>query len=190
MSLRHEATRRRIIEVAWRQVRRRGLASLSLRELSGELGMRAPSLYTYFASKSEIYDSMFEEGWLTCIERLGRLAPTDDVGHSLRIMAEGFISFACDDPTRYQLMCQRVVPGFVPTGDAYAVSVRFMTQTVEYFAQMGITDQRDVDLWIAMITGLIDQQMSNDPGGDRWLRLVDDAAEMYLAHTQRGAHAQ
>lgn len=32
------------------------------------------------------------------------------------------------------------------------------------------------------MTGLVDQQISNDPGGDRWTRLIDDVVAMFLAH--------
>jgi hypothetical protein len=32
------------------------------------------------------------------------------------------------------------------------------------------------------MTGLVDQQISNDPGGDRWIRLIDDVVAMFLAH--------
>ena len=40
-------------------------------------------------------------------------------------------------------------------------------------ATAGIDDGRQVDIWTAVLTGLTSQQMANDPGGDRWLRLVD-----------------
>ncbi|MEP6649977.1 MAG: hypothetical protein ABJA74_08695 [Lapillicoccus sp.] len=30
------------------------------------------------------------------------------------------------------------------------------------------------------MTGLASQQVSNDPGGDRWTRLVDDAIDLLL----------
>jgi hypothetical protein len=53
-----------------------------------------------------------------------------------------------------------------------------------------------MDLLTAIGTGLIDQQLSNDPGGDRWLRLIDEAAEMFVTHQanrrrteQRSAHS-
>ena len=42
-------------------------------------------------------------------------------------------------------------------------------------------DPRYLDLWTALTTGLVDQQISNDPGGDRWIRLIDDAVAMFLA---------
>ena len=32
------------------------------------------------------------------------------------------------------------------------------------------------------VTGLVDQQISNDPGGDRWRRLIPDAMQMFTNH--------
>ena len=58
---------------------------------------------------------------------------------------------------------------------------------------MGFTDPAVLDLLTAIGTGLTDQQISNDPGGDRWIRLVDEAMEMFFAHvsnrkkTKKGA---
>ena len=39
-------------------------------------------------------------------------------------------------------------------------------------------------MWTALTTGLVDQQISNDPGGDRWTRLIDDLVTMFLAYCQ------
>jgi hypothetical protein len=39
-------------------------------------------------------------------------------------------------------------------------------------------------MWTALTTGLVDQQISNDPGGDRWARLIDDFVTMFLAYCQ------
>ena len=33
-----------------------------------------------------------------------------------------------------------------------------------------------------MLTGLTSQQISNDPGGDRWSGLVDESVDMFLDH--------
>ena len=62
-SRRHEATRREILDAAWAQAEELGIAAISLREVAAAVGMRAPSLYTYFASKDAIYDAMFAEGY-------------------------------------------------------------------------------------------------------------------------------
>jgi hypothetical protein len=39
-------------------------------------------------------------------------------------------------------------------------------------------------MWTALVTGLVDQQVSNEPGGDRWVRLIDESVTMFLAHCQ------
>ena len=51
--------------------------------------------------------------------------------------------------------------------------------------------QRALPLWrlledeagerLLVTTGLVDQQISNDPGGTRWKRLIDDAVDMFFA---------
>ena len=54
----------------------------------------------------------------------------------------------------------------------------------------GLTEPGDIDLFTALGTGLTDQQISNDPGGDRWIRLIDDAVDMLVDHIEkRAAHA-
>jgi hypothetical protein len=41
---------------------------------------------------------------------------------------------------------------------------------------------RHVDLWTALFTGLVSQQVANDPGGERWTRLIEESTDMYLDH--------
>jgi hypothetical protein len=36
-----------------------------------------------------------------------------------------------------------------------------------------------------MVAGLIDAQMSNDPGGNRWVRHLDRLTDMYLDDAKR-----
>ena len=55
-----------------------------------------------------------------------------------------------------------------------------LEQGADEYAAMGITDPDALDLSTALLTGLTSQQIANDPGGDRWERLVDRAAEMLL----------
>ena len=44
---------------------------------------------------------------------------------------------------------------------------------------MGIIHDEDVDLYTALVGGLLDAQFANDPGGNRWARLVDRAVDMF-----------
>lgn len=176
---RRAETRGEILAAAWDLCREHGLAGLSLRELASRVGMRAPSLYSYFGSKDDIYDAMFAQGQ----QALLAAEPADPVPARSRAWmkaeAEAFFSFCVADPVRYQLMFQRVVPGFVPSAGSYALAVRVLDSHEARMAQVGITDRGLLDLWTAMLSGLTSQQIANDPGGDRWARLLDDAVELF-----------
>jgi len=50
----------------------------------------------------------------------------------------------------------------------------------------GVTTGRARDTWTALIAGFAAQQNANEPGGQRWVRLVNDAIDMFLAHHQPG----
>ena len=182
---RHVATRAEILEAAWQMVRSEGLAGLSLRDLAHEVGMRAPSLYSYFDSKNAIYDAMFAQGAREYVEREAAVARTGDALHDLKAVGHFFLTFCTEDPSRYQLLFQRTIPGFEPSPESFAVSVEGLEAMRVRLEDIGITDPRALDLLTAIGTGLTDQQISNDPGGDRWVRLVDEAMEMFFAHTTR-----
>ena len=74
---RRAATRVEILEAAWELAGEQGLAEFTLRDLAERVGMRAPSLYSHFASKHAIYDAMFGQAW-SDFERvaLGRVCST------------------------------------------------------------------------------------------------------------------
>ncbi len=179
---RREATRAEIVEAAWALVRVDGLAALSLRDLAGRVGMQAPSLYSYFASKNDIFDAMYAEGAHAFVRGEGALVWTGDPLSDLKTIGRFFVEFSTDDPVRYQLLFQRTIPGFEPSAESFAISVASLTAMQERFASIGLTDDRSVDLFTALGTGLTDQQISNDPGGDRWTRLIDEATEMFFNH--------
>lgn len=178
---RREATRREILAAAWAVARERGLAQLTLREVALRVGMRAPSLYTHFASKNAIYDAMFADAWT---EYLG-VARSEDVARessarsALKVYAGSFFEFAVADLARHQLMNQRTIPGFVPSPEAYGPAVEVLDLFRARIAGFGITSAEDVDLCTALIGGLVDAQLANDPGGNRWGRLVDRAIDMF-----------
>jgi len=179
---RREATKAEIVEAAWSLVRVNGLAALSLRDLAGRVGMQAPSLYSYFASKNDIFDAMYAEGAREYVCQEHALVWTGDPLTDLKTLSRFFVAFCTDDPVRYQLLFQRPIPGFEPSPESFAISVESLAETQKRFASIGLDDERAIDLLTALGTGLTDQQISNDPGGDRWTRLVDEAVEMFFHH--------
>lgn len=179
---RREATRREIIDAAWEVAREQGLAQLTLRDVAARVGMKAPSLYSHVDSKNAIYDAMFAQAWTECLDIMLALdegRPSDARG-TVRMYARAYFDFCVSDLARFQLMNQRTIPGFEPSPEAYAPAVLVLDGLRQRFAAIGITDREDIDLYVAVVGGMADAQLANDPGGDRWARLFDRAIDMYL----------
>jgi AcrR family transcriptional regulator len=179
---RREATRVEILEAARQLMREHGVAGLSLRDLGQNVGMRAQSLYSYFDSKDALYDALFAEGFRQYLDVRRAVPPTGDPRADFRAVCRAYFDFCLEDPARYQLLFQRTIPGFEPSPESYAPSVEGLELTRQLLVEAGGDDPADLDLYTALMTGLIDQQISNDPGGDRWYRLLDDALDMLFGH--------
>ena len=82
-------------------------------------------------------------------------------------------------------MFTRTIPGFEPSPDAYLPSVETMNHTIARFSRFGVTDPAAIDLWTGIVAGLASQQTANDPGGDRWIRLGDEAVDMFFDHLEK-----
>jgi len=184
---RHEATKAEILEAAWGIARAEGLAAVSLRDIARRVGMRPPSLYSYFDSKNAIYDAMYAQGCQQFVDAEPWDEMNGDALHDLGCIVHYFVRFCAADPARYQLLFQRTIPGFEPSPDSFAISQASLARLGEQLERCGITDGRAVDLFTALGTGLADQQISNDPDGDRWIRLIDEAVEMFFDHMAKTA---
>jgi AcrR family transcriptional regulator len=169
-----------VLAAAWELVREGGPASLSLRELAKRAGITTPTVYAYFESKNAIFDAMFAEAAQSFVELKAGLPPTDDPRQDLLTEAEAFVQFCVSDVPRYQLLFQHSVPGFTPSPESYELAVGALEVTRELLARNGVHDPRHLDIWTAVTVGLVDQQVSNDPGGDRWSRLIDEVTQMFL----------
>src|SRR5581483_871934 len=88
---RREATKAEILDAAWDLVRAEGLAALNLRDLAAKVGMRPPSLYSYFDSKHAIYDAMFLQGNLDLLDRYAAMPEPNDPSEILRASARLFV---------------------------------------------------------------------------------------------------
>ena len=181
---RRRSARDAIVDAAWDLVRDEGLAALSLRDLAKRAGITTPTIYAYLDSKNAIYDAMFGRAATEFADRMTEPYDSEDPREVLAGGVRRFVDFCTSDVARYQLLFQRTIPGFEPSAEAFAPAVRALDAVRERLALNGVTDARHVDMWTALTTGLVDQQISNDPGGDRWARLVDDLVTMFLAYCQ------
>ncbi len=180
---RREAARARILETAWTLARENGLSGLSLRDVARNLGMAAPSLYSYFPSKDALYDAMFAQGYRELLD-LGPLEATD-LREALAVSARRFAEFCVADPTRYQLLFQRTIPGFEPSAESYDYAKQAYAVMAEPLRRHGVKDQADHDLITGVFVGLVAQQLANEPTTTRWLDLIDRAVDMLVDHLQR-----
>jgi AcrR family transcriptional regulator len=178
---RREVARSEILSAAWDAARENGLAAITLRDVAARVGMQAPSLYSYFDSKHAIYDAMFGQAWSEYdeIEKELEERLPESPRAALKVGSRAFFEFCVTDPARHQLMNLRLIPNFTPSPESYAPSVRVFERLRRQLSEFGVTEDADVDLMTAVIAGLIDQQLANDPGGDRWGRLLDRAMDMY-----------
>jgi AcrR family transcriptional regulator len=183
---RRTAVRDDILAAAWDLAERDGVAAFSLRDLAAQVGMRAPSLYGYFPGKPAIYDAMFAQGYAALDAAMAEV-PVDagDPAGTLAAGTRRFLAFCQASPARYQLLFSRAVPGWEPSPEAYAGSQASMAATRELLAALGVVADDAVDLWLSVSAGLAAQQLANDPTGDRWVRLVDEAAQMFMQHHEQ-----
>jgi AcrR family transcriptional regulator len=177
---RREAAQGEILRVAGGLAREQGLSGWTLRDLARRLGMAAPSLYSYFESKDALHDAMFAEGYREMLKL--EIRKGHDLRGQLGLGSHAFVRFCLEDPVRYQLLFQRTIPGFTPSDDSWALARAAYDRVMSPLAEFGLVDQPDLDLVTAVVSGLVDQQLSNDPGGDRWVKLLDSAMDMLAAY--------
>ena len=176
-----------ILVAAWQLAREHGISGVSLHALAREVGMRQPSLYEYFDSKHALYDAMFAQGNRQLIERLDAIEVPADPRAALKKVLRTFIDFALEEPARCELLFERHVPGFTPSPGSYGLASEALGRVVAVMREAGVTDQGDIDCLVAVSAGLMEAQLANDPGGDRWVRHLDRMIDLHLddAHQRR-----
>jgi AcrR family transcriptional regulator len=178
---RRAATRREIVDAAWAVAHEAGLTGLTLRLVAERVGMQAPSLYTHFASKNAIYDAMFADAWRVYLDHIETSTPRlpSDPRRRLLYIARNYAEFATADLPRHLIMDVRSIPDFAPSNASYALAIECFERMRHELAQIGVTRDADIDMYTALIAGVVSQQHANDPGGDRWLRLLPRVVDMY-----------
>ena len=176
---RHDETRDEILALAVVIMGEEGVAGLSLGEVARRLGVRTPSLYTYFESKNALYDELFRRGWQACLDAVAAhrdmLGPattgTDPITRAIELDGT-FVRWALENPELSHLMITRPVPAWQPSPQAFAPSVALLTMLgddLRAFRDLGLLsptvdlDELSQNLANAA-TGVIVRQLSNEPG--------------------------
>ena len=177
---RRQSTIDDVVVAALELVHEQGLAGLSMRDLGQRVGLHASSIYQYFPSKLDIYDALFAHGHRQLHAFMADLDRDGDPVAVFRTGSAMFTAFCTEDPVRYQLLFQRTIPGFEPSAASMALAWQSYQDMAGALAVLGVVDGNDVDLWTALQMGLTDQQIANDPGGQRWSSQLDRAIDMFL----------
>jgi AcrR family transcriptional regulator len=189
----HAQMREDILAIAREMMQSDGVAALSFNAIAHRLGIKPPSLYTYFESKRAIYDELFRRGYEAFGRRMAAsVDPARGLAANLERGIETYMAFALENPDLFQLMFQRPVPSFVPSERSMAVSLSVLRQGREDLQrvieagglEIGLSLDRAGDLIIALTHGLTELQLANNPekpvGEGRYGRLVQDAVQLFV----------
>lgn len=193
-----EETIEKILSIAREEMQAEGVAALSLGTIARRLGMRTPSLYTYFDSKHAIYDALFRRGFLEFGRRMDERPYQDGtLRQNLESVMTTYMRFAQENQDLYQLMFQRPVPGFVPSEESMAVSLGQLDAAKAQFSQLleredmtlNIPFEEARDLVIAFEHGLTELHLANNPelpvGEGRFGQLIPQAVQILLDAWQK-----
>jgi len=179
-----------ILEAAWEIADAEGIGAVALSEVARRVGMRAPSLYNYFPSKSAIVDAMFHQGAEEF--RTTMTEPFDARGRQamVRALAFRFLDFALARPARFELLFHRPVPGFFPTEAAYTPALEADAVVSERLVEAGLGDPTVQAYCRASITGIANMQIANQLDPQLNIEMVDVAVDAVLAMADRRRRAQ
>lgn len=112
---RREATQEEILHTAWLQIGELGAPSLSLRGIAQTMGLTAPALYRYFASRDELVTAMIIEAYESlgqALEASIQAMAAED--HARRYLAVGFAyrEWSLARPERFALIFGTPIPGY------------------------------------------------------------------------------
>lgn len=118
-----DALRKLILDAASRLLEAEGPAALTMRRIAAEVGCSTTVLYTMFGSKAAIAEGLWREGF----DRLSTLLDQADGAtplERLAAMGRAYRANALANRSYYAIMFQRPIPGFEPSPEAYAASLR------------------------------------------------------------------
>lgn len=113
---RHEQTRQEIKQIARQQMAQHGTAAISLRGIAAEMGMSAPSLYNYYASRDDLVTDLLVESWTHQAETLEQACASCSKQDAITCLIATILAYrqwAIEHPTEFALIAGNPIPGYV-----------------------------------------------------------------------------
>jgi AcrR family transcriptional regulator len=156
---------REILDAAWAEMARTGVAALSVREVARAVGIRQQSLTYYYPTKQSLLDALFADGFAELRRSFDRLPEATDPLEGVVDIAVAFAEHCVARPAAYHLMFQGTVPGFEPSEESHAIALGVLEELLQRLAAAGVTHPTDIALVRGVMSGLAAEQIANDPGG-------------------------
>lgn len=114
--------RRAILDQASQLLTESGPEALTMRRLSQRIGASTIVLYTHFRDKPAILEELYLEGFERLRADLARVPETSDPLQYVMDLGRAYRRSAVANPTYYQIMFSRCVPGFEPSPQSREIS--------------------------------------------------------------------
>jgi AcrR family transcriptional regulator len=145
-----EMMRADILNAGREILREGGFSALSMRALAEAVGVRAPTLYDYFANKEEVLNELFLEGVREFRQHFQPSLESSVPGVA-RIIGLGLVyrDFAIANPVLFQLVFGRIDSSYVPGEEQMQAGhdlYLLLRDEVEQAVEMGEFEAADIDI--------------------------------------------
>jgi AcrR family transcriptional regulator len=111
----HAAIREEIKETARRLMEEHGTGGVTTRLIAREMGLTAPALYHYFASRDELITALIVDAFnalADTLQEVGEQAKGEGPGERLRKTLLAYRQWALQHPADFQLIYGNPIPGY------------------------------------------------------------------------------
>jgi AcrR family transcriptional regulator len=133
-----QQVRAEVLRHAWQQVAEAGATALSLKAIAKQMGISAPALYRYFASRDELLTELILSAYrelAEVVEAAGAgVEPEQIASRRLASVAQAMRRWALYNRHRYLLLFGTPVPGYSAPAEATALSARIFAPVLSGFS--------------------------------------------------------
>jgi AcrR family transcriptional regulator len=157
----HGDLRNGLLEKALEHIREHGVAQLSVREISKELGVSPAAAYRHFADKQALLEALAEQGYLELARRIGQKLKRakEDALEQLITVGETYVLFALEQPEYMKLMFEGTKPD--PATPLYSATKQvagFLSAIIVVAKEQGklgkVTNQQALGVFWSNVHGL------------------------------------
>ena len=132
-----QQVREEVQALAWEQVGEAGATALSLKAIATQMGMTAPALYRYYASRDDLLTQLILSSYRDLAELIEAAAEQDHqpIGR-LTCIAQALRGWAVANPHRYLLLYGTPVPGYYAPPEATALAKRIFAPILAGFTDL------------------------------------------------------